>query len=315
MLKHVLKRLISLLPVLLILSIVVFSIVYLTPGDPAASILGMEATPDEIAALSEKMGLNRPIHEQYLKWLGGVLHGDLGTSYFMQEDVRTAIFDRLRPTLALAVFSEFLTILIGIPLGIFSAFHHERWPDRLISVINLFGMALPSFVISILLMLVFAVILKIFPVAGYVSFSGDLMTYLKFLVLPGVALAIGHSAYLIRVTRSAILEELGQTYVKTAMSRGMTDVQILIREVLKNALLPIITVIGQSFGSLVAGAIIVETIFNIPGLGQLLINSLARRDLMMIQGIVLLTSVLYVVINLLTDLLYLMIDPRIELED
>lgn len=312
MVNYIIKRILSLIPVLLILSIVIFSIIHLTGGSPAASILGMEATKGEIDELNEKLGVNKPIHIQYLNWLKNLSKGDLGRSYFMEEDVNTAIKSHFIPTLELAIISMLLAILISIPLGALQAYYENSFFDKVISVLNLAGLALPSFVISIILMLVFALVLKILPVAGYQEFSKNPAEHFRYLVLPSISLAIGQSSYLIKTTRAAFLEELDQTYIKTARNKGYTELKIMFREVFKNALLPIITVIGQTFGSLVAGAIIVETIFNIPGLGQLLINSLSRRDIVLIQGIVLVTSVLYVFINLITDIIYSLVDPRIK---
>lgn len=315
MLNYIAKRILAVIPVLFIISIVVFSLIHLTGGSPASSILGMEATEAEIEALNEKLGLNKPVYEQYLDWIKGVLKGDLGESYFMEEDVKTAIFTHIQPTLELAVAAMVLAALISIPLGMAQAYYENSLFDKIIGIFTLTGLALPSFVISILFMLIFSVILGVLPVAGYREAGAGLWNHVKYMILPAVSLAIGESAYLIKTVRATFLEEMNETYIKTARVRGDSEMKIMTKEVFKNALLPIITVIGQSFGSLVAGAIIVETVFNIPGLGRLLMNSLSRRDLVMIQGIVLVTAALYVLINLITDIIYTVADPRIDYGD
>lgn len=315
MLNYLFKRILSLIPVLIILSIVIFSLIHMTGGSPAASILGMEATQVEIDELNEKLGINKPVYIRYISWVKGVIRGDLGESFFMEEDVKTAIKNHMAPTIELAITAIFLTVAISIPIGIVQAYGENSFFDKITGFFNLIGFALPSFVISIILMFILGVVLKILPVAGYYEPSKNLFMHIKYMILPAFSLAVGQSAYLIKTTRASFVEEMDQTYIKTARNKGYSDFVIIFREIFKNALLPIITVIGQSFGSLVVGAIIVETIFNIPGLGKLLINSLARRDIAMIQGIVLVSSLLYIFINLITDIIYSIVDPRIRYEE
>lgn len=315
MLNYFIKRILSVIPVLLVVSFTVFLIIHLTPGDPATSILGMEATEEEIRLLRESMGLNDPFFTQYFKWGSGVLKGDLGESYFMKESVAEAIREHFVPTLSLALLAQFFSLLISLPIGIYAAYRNGFFTERCLMLLSLIGLALPSFVLSLLLLILFAVVLKILPVAGYAPISQGLGKHLYFLFLPALSLAIGQAAFVSRITRSAMLDVLEKDYIQTAKMKGLSTVAILFSQGFKNALLPIITVVGQSFGSLVAGAVVVETVFNIPGLGQLLINSIQRRDLILIQGIVLTISVIYVLINLAVDLSYGLIDPRINLSE
>ncbi|MDF2671044.1 MAG: peptide transporter [Paenibacillus sp.] len=313
MAAYIFKRLLYLIPVLLILSVVVFFIIYLIPGDPAEVMLGDGATPEDVEKLRQQMGLNAPMLQQYTTWMGEVLRGNLGTSFFMKQSVAVSILDRMGPTLSLAVLAEIIAIVIAIPLGIFAATRRGSAADKTVMTFSLFGITVPGFLLSLFLMLLFGVQLKWFPVAGYKPISDGLWLHLKHLILPAVALGVIHSAFLARITRSSMLEILNAGFIKTARAKGVKEWAVIYRHALRSALIPILTIVGQSFGSLVAGATVTETIFNIPGLGQLLVNSVQRRDYAVIQGVVLVVAFMTVIINLIVDLLYAIIDPRVRL--
>ncbi|WP_134700669.1 ABC transporter permease [Ammoniphilus sp. YIM 78166] len=310
---YIVKRILSLLPVLFVVSTFVFLIIHITPGDPAAVMLGDEATPQEVQALREEMGLNEPIYKQYAHWVGNVLQGDLGYSYYMKESVSQAIFNRLGPTLSLAIFSQILAIVIAIPIGIVAAQKRGSITDQSLMSVSLLGLSIPSFLLSLFLVLLFTVTLKWLPVAGYKPLSEGLWNHLRYLIIPGIALGAINAALISRMTRSSMLEVLNANYIKTARSKGVKERVVIYRHALKNAFIPILTVIGQTFASLVAGSAILETIFNIPGIGQLIINSVTNRDYAVLQGAVLFVTVTFVFINLIIDLLYAAIDPRVRL--
>lgn len=315
MLKYIIKRLLSVIPVLFVVSIVIFGIIHITPGDPAAVILGQEATPEQIEQLREQLGLNEPIHLQYYHWVLGVLQGDLGTSYFMKEPVTQAIFDHLKPTLSVAVLAMTISLIIAIPIGIAAANRRGTITDQSIMGFALLGMSVPSFLLGLFLILFFGVKLGWLPVAGYQPLSNGLWNHLKYLIMPAIALGSIQAALIARMTRTSMLEVLNTNYIKTARAKGVKDRKIVYVHALRNAFLPILTVVGTTLGSLMAGAAVTETIFNIPGIGQLIINSVERRDYSVIQGVVLFVTVIYVFVNLVIDLLYGVIDPRVRLQD
>jgi len=313
MLAFIARRFFYLAIVLFVLSVVVFSIIYLIPGDPAVALLGDNATPEMLEKLRREMGLNRPVIGQYLTWMSQVLRGDLGESYAMKEPVLEVILERLPPTLSIAVIAEIIAIGIAVPLGVFAASRPGTASDRAARGFTLFGMTVPSFLLGLFLMLLFAVRLKWFPVSGYKPLNAGLWAHLRHLVLPAGALGLIQSALLARITRSAMLEVLNESYVRTARAKGAKEAKVIYWHALRNALMPIITVVGTSFGALVAGAVVVESIFNIPGLGHLLVSSVQRRDYALIQGTVLFVAFMTVIINLLVDLLYAVVDPRVRL--
>ena len=310
---YIIKRVLSTIPVLLVVAVVVFFLIHLTPGDPASVILGPDATVDEINQLREEMGLNDPIVVQFVKWFGKILRGDLGWSIYMKMPVLDAFFEKLGPTLSLAVFAEILAILIAIPAGIIAANYRGTRRDQAIMTFTLFGISIPNFLLALLLVLLFAVQLKWFPVAGYQPLSRGLLNHLQYLVLPALALGTIQAALIARVTRAAMLDVLSAGYIKTAKAKGLKRTIVIWKHALKNAFIPILTVIGQSFGQLIAGAIVTETVFNIPGIGQLIVNAIMRRDFEVIQGTVMLIALSYVLINLIVDLMYGLFDPRVRL--
>ncbi|MFD1928605.1 ABC transporter permease [Sporosarcina siberiensis] len=312
--SYILKRILSLIPVLFVVSIVIFMIVHLTPGDPAAVMLGEEATAEQISELREQLGLNLPIYEQYVQWVFGVMKGDLGTSFFMKEPVTEAIFEHLKPTVSLAILAQIVALVIAIPVGIIAATRRGTLADSSIMGFSLLGMSVPSFLLGLLLILLFGVQLGWLPVAGYKPLSAGVWDHFKYLIMPAISLGSIQAALIARMTRTSMLDVLNTNYIKTATAKGVKKRNIVYRHALRNAFLPVLTVIGQSFGTLIAGAVVTETIFNIPGIGQLIINSVARRDYAVIQGVVLFVTLSYVLINLVIDLLYSVIDPRVRLE-
>lgn len=313
MLFFIVKRIAATIPVLLVVSIVVFMLIHLTPGDPARVILGSEASESQIQTLRQDMGLNEPILLQYWNWLTHALTGDLGTSIFMQAPVTDVLAQRIGPTAALAIAAELIITIVAVPLGIAAARSPGGLMDRSVMVVALIGMGIPSFVLAILLVLVFGVILRVLPTAGWSDISEGILPFLTHLILPAIALALVLSALVARMTRGSMMDVLSENFVQLARSIGMSESRIVYREVLRNASLPIITVLGTTFGSLITGAVVTETVFQIPGIGQLVVSSIGRRDYPVIQGVVLLGAVLYVGINLIIDLLYGILDPRVRL--
>lgn len=312
MLNFILKRILSLIPVLFVVSVVVFLLVHITPGDPASVMLGPEASPQEVAKLQEELGLNRPILEQYVTWVGDIFKGDLGTSLFMKQPVLTAFLEHLGPTFSLAIMAQLFAIVLAIPLGVLSAKFRGSLLDQTFMGVSLVGVSVPSFLLGLFLILLFGVELRWLPVAGYKPLAAGLDVHIRYLILPAIALGSMQAALIARMTRSSMLDVLSANFIKTARAKGVKEFIITIKHSLRNAFIPILTIIGQTFGTLVAGAAVVETVFNIPGIGQLIINSVERRDFEVIQGVVLLIAVSYVTINLVIDLLYGIVDPRLR---
>ncbi|MCM3712807.1 ABC transporter permease [Halalkalibacter oceani] len=313
-LLYLTKRVLSLIPVLFVVSVIVFLIIHMTPGDPAIVMLGEDATAEQVEELRQQLGLDLPLHEQYLNWVLGALQVDLGSSYFMREPVTEAIMNHLGPTISLTILSQMIALLIAIPIGIFAARRRGTMADQSVMGVSLLGMSVPNFILGLLTMLMFGVILRWLPVAGYAPLSAGLWEHMKYLILPAVSLGTLQAALITRITRSSMLEVLNNNYIKSARAKGVKERQIIYFHAFRNAFLPILTVIGQTFGGLIAGAVITETIFNIPGIGQLTINSIERRDYPIIQGVIFFVAIAYVGINLFVDLLYGFINPRVRLE-
>lgn len=311
--NFIVKRVLSIIPVLIIVSVVIFSVVHLTPGDPAASILGDEATAEDIAALRERMGLDKPVVEQYFVWMGNILHGDFGMSVAGNETVANLLKSHWEPTISLALFSTVIALGIAIPLGILAARNKGTAIDSGISALSLMGISFPSFLLGLFLMMVFAVKLKLFPVSGYKTLSDGFVPHIRSLVLPGIALGFMHSALLMRMTKASMLEVLNSDYVKMAKAKGVKEFLLVAKHAFRNALIPVITTVGQSIVGALAGAAVVESMFAIPGMGQLMVNSIGRRDYYVIQAIVLIIACINVLVNLLVDLLYGIADPRVRL--
>ncbi|MBL3688099.1 ABC transporter permease [Leucobacter zeae] len=312
MLRFVLRRLLSLIPVLFVVSVVIFSLIHLTPGDPARRILGEKASDDAVAALHRSMGLDDPLITQYLTWVGGVFRGDLGDSYFLRKSVVQAISDNAVPTIQLACVAIVVAILLSIPFGTLAARYRNSALDKTVTGFTLLGMTVPSFVLAIAMMLLFGLVLRWLPISGYVNPAEDPVEGLRTLIMPGVALGAITAALITRTTRAAVLDVLTADYIDAARSRGVTERRLLFAHTLKNASLPILTIVGLSLGGLVTGAAVTETIFNIPGLGQLLVTSISRRDYPVLQGVILFVTAIYLFTNLLIDLLYGIVDPRVR---
>lgn len=312
MLSYIGKRLLSLIPVLFVVSCVVFLVVYLIPGGPATALLGMEATPAQIEELNTELGFNRPFLVQYADWFSGVLQGDWGESYFLHQSVLEAIKEYFTPTLSLAILAQLIALALSVPLGILAAYRRGSGLDLAAVSVSLLGAALPGFLLSMFLMLFFGVYHQWFPVAGYASLAEGLGEHLRFLFVPALSLGIVQAAYITRMTRASLLETLYKNYIRTARAKGLKEKKVVLRYAFKNAAPAILTAVGQSFGSLITGTIVTETLFNIPGIGMLTIGSINRRDVFVIQGVVLFVTLLYVLVNLLVDILYGFVDPRLQ---
>lgn len=298
---------------MLIVAVVVFFIMHLTPGDPASIILGSEALPEDIEKLRMELGLNLPIMEQFFNWFLALLTGDFGWSLYMNMPVLDAFISHIGPTLSLAILAQLISIIIALPFGIIAATKRGTKVDQFFMVFALLGISIPSFLLGLLLILLFSVQLQWLPVAGYQPLSAGLMVHLKYLILPAFTLGAIQAALIARMTRSSMLDILSMNYIKTAHAKGVKEGKVIFKHALRNAFIPILTVIGQTFGTLVTGAVITEVVFNLPGIGQLIVNSISRRDYAVIQGTVLLIAATYVVINLIVDLLYGVVDPRVRL--
>ncbi len=313
--KFIVKRILSLIPILFLVSIGIFSLIHLTPGDPARAILGDLATEDEVMALRESMGLNDPLPVQYFEWLKGVFHGDLGHSIFIDKPMGTILWEHLVPTLNLTLYAMLIAVAIAIPLGVLAARKKGRAADNTVSALTLAGISVPSFLMGIFLILIFAVKLKWLPVAGYKTVrEAGFLTHIRYLTLPAIALGLMQAALITRMTKNAMLEVLNSDYMKMALAKGVKQRKRIWKHAFRNALIPIITVIGQSFIALLAGATVVENVFNIPGIGQLVINSAGRRDYEVIQATILVVAVMSVLVNLIVDILYGLANPRIDME-
>ena len=309
---YIVKRLLALIPVLLIVATVVFLIIHLTPGDPAAIMLGPEATLEDIEILRERLGLNQPFLIQLLNWYKRVAVGDLGRSIYYGTSVNKSIIQHVGPTILLTLLSLSLAIGIAIPFGVIAASRHNTGVDKLLVFIASIGLAMPNFWLGLLLIIFFAVTLLWLPVSGYVPPSEGVWTAIKFMILPSVTLGTAVVARLARMTRATMLEVLKSDYIRAAAAKGLKGNRILFKHALKNAMIPTLTAIGLSLANLMGGAVITERIFNIPGVGRMLVDSVFRRDYPMIQGIVLYVALTYVLVNLFIDILYVWLDPRIE---
>lgn len=313
MAAYILRRLLQSAVMIFVVASLVAIFIQFLPGDPAYTILGENnATPERVAALRAELGLDRPILVQYKDWLGGVIRGDLGTSLTSNRPVATDLLHRLPRTFELIIGSTVLASLIGISAGVVAASHHNRAPDVIVSLVSLVWISTPVFVTGTLLLLVFGMWLKLFPAAGYVSFSDDPVGHIQRLVLPVVTLALLDAAVILRMTRSSLLEVLNEDYVRTARAKGVSNRKVLYAHALRNALVPVITVIGLQMGTLLGGTVLVEFIFNWPGVSSYLIAGIGQRDYVVVQAVVLIIATLFILLNFLTDLIYAVLDPRIK---
>lgn len=308
---YIVKRLLQLIPVLIGVSIVVFLMIYLIPGDAAEVIAGPTATAEEIANIRIKLGLDQPAYVQYFRYMSGVVRGDLGYSFQTGQAVSEAIATRYVNTFGLALFSALIAVIIGVTAGIISAVKQNSWFDHICMSISILGISAPTFWIGLLLIIIFCVELKILPISGL---SGQLWTLdgMKHMILPAVTLGFNSSAMIARMTRSSVLEIIHQDYIMTARAKGLSEFIVIMKHAFKNALIPIITVVGIDFGSLLGGAVVVESVFAINGIGRLMVQSINARDFPMVQGTVLVVATTFVLINLMVDIIYAAIDPRIS---
>jgi peptide/nickel transport system permease protein len=313
MARFIARRLIAMIPVLFLVSLVVFLILHLTPGDPAVIMLGEEATPDSVAALRHQLGLDQSLPMQYLDWLARVARGDLGSSIRTNQPVLDEIKERLPVTFEMTLLALLLALGLAIPTGVISATRRNSLADLMTTTGVLFGISMPSFFLAILLIFVFAYHLRWFPPIGYTPIQQDWIANLKSMVLPCVTLGAAAAALISRQTRSSLLEVLGQDYIRTARAKGLRERMIIYGHALKNALIPVATVVGLQVGDLIGGAVITETIFSLPGIGQLVVSSIFERDFPLVQGSVLFVATVYLFVNLAVDLLYGYLDPRIRL--
>jgi len=312
MLAYIIRRILAAVPVMAVVALFVFSLLYIAPGDPAAVIAGDQATPADVERIRQGLGLDRPFVIRFGEWVWQILHADLGTSIFTNLPVAAMIAQRIEPTLSLMAVTLVLAVSIAVPIGVVAAWKADTIIDRAIMAFAVLGFSVPVFVIGYLLAYVFALKLDWLPVQGYTPLSEGVWPWLENLILPAVALGCVYVALIARITRAAMLEVLQQDYIRTARAKGMGQTTIMFVHALKNAAVPIVTVIGIGIALLIGGAVVTETVFAIPGVGRLTVDAILRRDYPVIQGIVLLFSFVYVFINLLIDLLYTVLDPRIR---
>lgn len=313
MLRYITRRMIQMVPSVFVMSIVIFSITMLLPGDVAVTILGMEASPEQVERLRERLGLDDPVHVQYFRWLSRLLQGDLGRSFRTHQPVVEMLIQRIPVTLELTFFSMILSVLIGVPAGILSATKRGTWIDTVATFAALFGVAMPFFWLGILLILIFSIFLKWLPPSGYLPFVRDPIQNLKLMILPSITIGTAMAAVVMRQMRAAILEVLEQDYIRTARAKGVHEHKVMYRHALRNALIPVITVIGLQMGALIGGAVVTETVFALSGIGRMVVDGIFQRDYPAIQGAILVIVTGVLIVNLFVDIIYAFIDPRIEL--
>jgi len=309
---YVVRRLLALVPVALVVATVAFVLIHLAPGDPASVIAGPDASRDDVERIERQLGLDAPLPMQLVRWYVQLARGDLGRSIFLRRPVTEAILDRVEPTLLLTLFAIAIAVAIGVPAGVVSARFHNSATDQALMVIALVGISVPNFLAGLLLVLCFSVWLGWFPVAGYAPLESGWLATLRSLVLPAFALGLVQSALIARIARSAMLDVLREPFIVAGRAKGLGERAVVYKHALKNAMIPTVTIIGISFAILISGAVVIETVFNIPGLGRLIISAVLRRDYPVIQGVVLCIVGLYMLINLAVDLSYLCFDPRVR---
>jgi peptide/nickel transport system permease protein len=310
--RYVLQRFLGMVVVMFVVVTIVFIIVRVAPGDPAAVMLGPDATAQDVASLRERLGLDRPLFLQYVLFLVQLAQGDLGESIFLNRPVLQAIAERAEPTFFLTIFSILIASTIALPIGIYSAYRRGSVFDQSVTTVAMLAASVPSFWLGLLLIQFFAVRLGFFPVSGYGGPGASLVTRLSHLALPALALGITSSALILRFTRASMLDVLSDDYVRTARSKGMSEFRVVLKHAFKNALIPILTVLGLTAALLVSGAVVTETVFGLPGIGSLVVTAVLRRDYPVIQGALLIIAALYVLINFLIDMLYIVVDPRVR---
>jgi peptide/nickel transport system permease protein len=309
---HIARRLMATIPVLGVVAIAVFALLHVTPGDPAVIIAGDYATAEDIARIRARLGLDQPFLTQVGLWLGRIVRGDLGTSIFSGLPVATLIGQRAETTVALTILAMLIAVGVGVPLGVVAAWKKGSWIDRVVMVFAVSGFSMPVFWLGFLLVYVFAISAHWLPVQGYRPLADGLGPFLRHLILPAVTLSVVYMALIARMTRASMLGVLSEDFIRTAFAKGLAPHRVLVRHALKNASLPVVTIIGIGFALLIGGAVVTESVFALPGLGRLTVDAIIRRDYPVIQGVILVVSVVYVLINLVVDLLYVVVDPRIR---
>ena len=312
MFGFIVKRLLATIPVLGMVAVFVFLMLRLAPGDPAAVLAGDNGSPQQIAEIREGLGLNRPILVQLGSWMLDIVKGDFGQSYFFKKDVSELIMLRVEPTLALALTTLIFTIVVAVPIGVIAAYKHGTWIDRSVMAFSVAGFSVPVFVLGYILIYLFAMEIDLFPVQGYKPIADGFWPFLHRLILPSLTLSVIYIALIARITRASVLEVLGEDYIRTAYAKGLTPNTVLLKHALRNAAVPIVTVIGIGIALLIGGVVVTESVYNIPGLGRLTVDAVLGRDYPTIQAIIIVFSFVYVMINLLVDLTYSLLDPRIR---
>jgi len=311
--RYTIRRLVAAIPTLLVVSVLIFVLIRMVPGNPALVMLGDDATSTEIAAMEKRLGIDQPLFVQFVRWGANMLRGDLGNSIYYRIPVTQVIFSHLEPTLLLVLYSTIIFMLLGVPLGITAAVHRNGFIDRFCMTVSMLGLSMPGFWLGLTLVIFFSVRLDIFPSVGYVMIrEGGLLESLKYLTLPALAMGLQRSASIARVTRSSMLEVLGNDYIRTARAKGMIERRIIGLHALKNAANQILTQAGISIAHIMGGSVVIENVFNIPGIGRLAFDSIIRRDYPAIQGHIIFVAAVYVFVNLAVDLLYKFFDPRVE---
>ena len=309
---YVVRRLLALVPVAVVVATVAFILIHLAPGDPASIIAGPDASPDDVARLQRQLGLDAPFHVQLFRWYGRLARGDLGQSIFLRRPVLEAIVDRAEPTILLTIYATMIAVAIGVPAGVLAARHHDGTTDQALMAGALIGISIPNFLLGLLLILFFSVRLGWFPVAGYSPLEYGWFGTLRSLTLPAFALGVVQSALIARIARSAMLDVLREQFIVAGRAKGLGERAVVYKHALKNAMIPTVTVIGISLAILISGSVIVEQVFNIPGLGRLIISAVLRRDYPVIQGVVICIAGIYMLVNLAVDLSYVIFDPRVR---
>jgi peptide/nickel transport system permease protein len=311
-LGYILRRLIATLPVMLIVAVLVFLMLRLTPGDPAAIIAGDNANNEQIALIRNRLGLDEPIFTQFFIWIANILRGDFGESFFFKKTVAELIASRLEPTLALSLATIILAVAIAVPLGVLAAYKHGTLIDKVVMGFSVLGFSVPVFVIGYLLIYLFAIKLNWLPVQGYQRIADGVGGFLQRLILPALTLSVIYVALIARMTRTSVLDVMNEDYIRTARAKGQVEIKVLFKHALKNAAVPIVTVIGLGVALLIGGVVVTESVFTIPGLGRLTVDAVLARDYPTIQAVILLFSLVYVLINLAVDIVYTLFDPRIR---
>ena len=309
---YILRRLLASIPVVILVGVMTFSILHIAPGDPAVLMAGEEATPADVEAMRVALGFDKPFIVQFGKWSGRLLRGDLGTSIFSQHTIVSLMKPRIEPTLSLAIIAISLSIIIGVPMGVLAAWNQGSFVDRGVMVFAVLGFSIPVFWLGFLFIWAFAVKIHLFPAVGFVSITDGVFPFLRSLTLPALANAIPFSALVARMTRSTMVEVMQEDYIRTARAKGLTERVVNVRHGLRNAAIPIVTVVGLVFAGLVGGAVVTETVFAIPGLGRLLVDGVVRRDYPIVQAMLMVVAVSYVFVNLAVDITYAFLDPRIR---